>query len=72
MTYLNAELSTHRKHLLNWLGWEELVLTWEIPDIALLFLVTYNVLQLLFQVVNLECQVNVFWNWSLPVANSRV
>ena len=31
-------------------------------DFSLLFLVTYNVLHLLFQVVRLECQINVFRN----------
>ena len=34
----------------------------QFPDFALLFLGTYNVLQLLFQVVSLECQINAFGN----------
>ena len=38
----------------------------QFPDFALLFLgtyiVSYNVLQLLFQVVRLECQINAFGN----------
>ena len=34
----------------------------QFPDFALLFLGTYNLLQLLFQVVRLEYQINAFGN----------